>query len=240
MAIEKRDIEIIDAHIRGELDEQGLKALRKRREDPEFADLMDEMLETRRAISAEGRKELREEMRNWDKSAKVRRLVRVRTVIGVAASILILVVAYFVFRPTADLEAIAESYLDPYPNVVAPIQKSGGDELTPFERAFQLYEMGYYNKAEDQFGILDQDNESVQFYAGVTALLDQDAELAQERLGAIVQDPRHRYHTPAQWYCALAYLLEDEKSDAVILLERVAESNSPLSKRARMLLDEIL
>lgn len=240
MAIDKRDIQLIDAYLRGELDEQGLALLESRKEDAEFAGLFEEMARTETVVRAEGRKQLKEELRKWDSSAKVRQLVKVRTIIGVAASILILVVAYFLFRPAADLDAIAENYLEPYPNVVAPIQKSGGEELTPFERAFQLYEMGYYDKAEDQFGVLDQDDESVQFYAAVTALLDNETELAKNRLDAIILDTGHRYHTPAQWYGALAHLLDNEKGDAVLLLEQVAEGNSPLSQRAQMLLDEIL
>ncbi len=240
MAIDKRDIELIDGHLRGELDEQGSTLFESRKDDPEFAGLLEEMVATKTVIRAEGRQQLKDELRKWDNSTKVRRLVRIRTVIGVAASILILIVAYFVFRPTADLDAIAENYLEPYPNVVAPIQKSGGDELTPFERAFQLYEMGYYDKAEDQFSVLDQDDESVQFYAAVTALLDNETELARDRLDAIIVDTSHRYHTPAQWYGALAHLIDGEKGDAILLLEQVAAGNSPLSPRATMLLDEIL
>ena len=240
MATSEHDIELIDGFLRGELDAGQVEQFERRRSDPEFESLYKRMQDVFEHVYVAGRDDLREEMDSWDRTSRTARTVRMRTLVGVAASILIIVVAFFLVQPRTSPDQLAMDYLSPYPNVVAPIQKSGDDsEPDRYQQAFQLYEMGYYNKAQDIFQTLDQSDESVQFYSAVTHVLAEQYDLGIAGLEKIASNPEHRYHDASQWYGALAYLMEGKKQDGVLMLNNLATGKSPYATQAQQVLDEL-
>ena len=138
------------------------------------------------------------------------------------------------------MQLMAENYLEPYPNVVAPLQKSSDGEPERYQQAFQFYEMGYYGKAEDIFATLDQSDEAVSFFRALNALLNEQPQKALPMLEVISTKDGARFQKPAAWYQAMSLIMLDEKSEAVDILMQIAEDeDSPFASDAREILEKI-
>ncbi len=195
------DIDFIDRYLNGKLSDEENTSLQRRLEDPAFREAFNQLLATHTAIVAEGREDLRETLKQWDRESRRPpvKTIRMRTLMGVAASLLLLMFAYFVTRPAIDTQLLADNFLEPYPNVVAPLQKSADAGPDRYQQAFQFYEMGYYGKAEDIFGTLDQSDQAVEFFRALNALLDKQPDKALPVLESIASDEVARLTKPPMW-----------------------------------------
>ena len=232
-------IALIDRYLTGSLTPAEKEQWQELLNDEAFRQTLSDYENIQKAATLEGRDELRALLASWDKPKVTP--IRRRLVFwsSVAASILIIVVVFFLVRPVEDPQSLAAAYVEPYPNLIAPLQKSGGEAVTPYEEAFHLYETGYYGKAASAFGTLDPADEGVQFYGALTSLLDERMEDAITQLGSIADAPGHRFRAPAMWYLALAEIMEGDIETGKQLLNDVADSDSPLADDAKGLLDKI-
>ena len=241
MATKQEDIVLIDSYLRGELDPAQQSEFEQRKSDPEFAKLLEQMQSVFEHVRVAGRDDLRREMRRWDSSKKNgthnspphhgrcgsfdpdrRSGILPRTTSVTARS------------DRTQLPGAISEYRRTYPErAVMTLTR------TRYEQAFQLYEMGYYNKAMDLFRTLDQSDEAVQFYTAVTLLLDDEYDEAIDALQKIDRQPGHRFNAAAKWYTALSYLMKGDKSEGVLLLNELSEGNSPYAQRARQVIDDL-
>jgi len=146
---------------------------------------------------------------------------------------------WYLTRHTTDSVTIANEYLLPYPNLISPLQQQTSDEPINYNEAFRMYELGYHGKAEDFFMSLDPNDEAVQFYRSLNALFAHDSELAQKGFLDILENPKHRFYKPAQWYSALENSLRENNTQAARLLENLAIGNSEFAQKAQELLNDL-
>ena len=156
--------------------------------------------------------------------------------IGIAVGILILIVGGLtIFNPfQSDTSELFETYFKPYPNVVAPISK-GETDILFYEKAFQLYEVGDYEKANIAFDSLYQ-NETVLFYKSLTLLQLEKPKKAQILLEKIVAD-KGEFGIPTKWFLALTYLKRNQRKKAKKVLEQITEP--PYHQEAKALYDAL-
>ena len=234
-----RDNYLIEQFLSRELTPGEEKELESRLSDPEFMAQYELSQKTVDAIRLEGREELRTQLRQWDRIRQINKRRQLYSYIGAAASIALLVLFYFVLSKPPAPEALVAEYLEPYPNVIAPLQKGNSDGSSTYEEAFRFYEMGYYGKAESGFLGEDHSDEAVQFYRGLTALLDGRNEVARALLSEVAEDSEHRFHIPGMWYYSLSLIEVNKVQEAKKYLGQVAVSDHPLASDAKKLLGEI-
>ncbi len=151
----------------------------------------------------------------------------------------IVLAIWYLTSPATDTTAIAETYLHPYPNLISPLQQQSSGKPSNYDEAFRMYELGYHSKAEDLFMSLDRNDEAVQFYRSLNALLAHDSELARQGFEDILAHPKHRFYNPAKWYSALENLLSENNTQATRLLENLANGDSEFAENARELLNDL-
>lgn len=233
--ISEHDQILIDKYLRSSLTTAERAEFDERMQDPGFAAHVDAMREIQTAVAAEGRDGLRQMLRMWDRTRAARRLPLMRIGVAAAAVIVLLLGVYFLL-PQDRPDSLASAYLEPYPNVVAPIEK-GDQGLSEFEQAFQLYEAGRYTRAEKIFATLDQRNHSVQFYRAINHLMAGDDEAAMTALQHITADQGHAYFKPAMWYLALAQINLGRLDEARATLRYVVLGGEPFSGKAEELMN---
>jgi len=129
--------------------------------------------------------------------------------------------------------------MEPYPNVVAPINKSENqdDELS---KAYQAYELQEYSLASSLLQKLPEQDAAAIFYRGLCELSIGNEE---KSLGLFLQitNSVNTFYYPSRWYQALVLVKLDRVEEARPLLEKIAE-NAPLNtlrEKASKLLKEI-
>jgi len=157
---------------------------------------------------------------------------------GWAAILLLMcvgVVAYLFFGKPSNTQSTLIAYLDePYPVTVFLSNQ-------PAEAWVEAYQSGDYQQATVLLKNALQngeDNAVLQYYAGLSHLYQQPRQpaqaityLAQVKEGALAQQ--------ADWYLALAYLLENNVEEAQPLLQQIVDTQAFRHEAAAGLLDRI-
>ncbi len=243
MNLNDKQLDILDKFLRGELSEEETVLWKEMLLDSTVQDEIRNLTHLQQAITKDGREALRMEMEEWDQQDDLPQLsegkrVFLRRNLLVAASIAVLLMAvgWFLFQPD---DAKSDFYADnfqPYPNVIAPLQK-GGQEVSDYEKAFQFYESGEYESAIKQFERLPQTDEAVQFYRALTWISLGQNKLAEKELAVVVSKSDHRFLAPAQWYLALTVLKSGDIELARVLMKRIAaDTEHPFHSKARKFL----
>ena len=236
MQISNADQLLIDNYLRNKLSPREHAEFQDRLNHPEFQSALERTRDVQKAIKAQARQDFRSEIKGWDQQARGR-ILNMRRFLSIAASILLLVAVFFVFKQQPSNSDLFAQYFEPYPNVVAPLQKSGDSDLTTYERAFQLYESGAYEEATRALDGLDQDDMAVQFYHAVSLLaLDKPAEALAE-LMRLAEVDGNAYEKPSEWFSSLALLKVGQENDARQILTGItADATHPYHRQARKLL----
>lgn len=157
------------------------------------------------------------------REAKVRRMT-FRRVLSIAASFLVLAVAgWWVVGAgqSAEPHALYAVYAEAY-NVSLTVR--GTNDAEGFHQAQMAYQKGDYATAFKEFQALaQQDSGAAQytFYAGVSALLNEEAALAIPLFKNLLAQPNHLFVEQARWYLALAYLQEGDAAFAKTYLSEI-------------------
>ncbi|WP_192350415.1 hypothetical protein [Algoriphagus sp. Y33] len=131
------------------------------------------------------------------------------------------------------------AYFEPYPNTVEPLVRSDAGQKGLSVQAFHLYEEGEYAKAGAAFGRLYQESNKEQdlFYQAISLMA---AGKTTEALPLLErQEWTASYFEASQWYLALAYLKEEQLSQAKTHLKKVRDAKGFLSSQATKLLKEL-
>lgn len=245
MILNEQQKDLLDRYLRNEMSAADRTQWDQLMKDEEFQAEVRSMARLKEGITQEGRKRLRAELRTWDRMYGNKKPAARRESLKpwrwIAAAILFIgIVSVLLLRESeADAGKLFARYFEPYPNVVAPIQKSG-ETAEPVAQAFQLYERGHYQEAYDAFQILPKNNPSIVFYMGLSQIELGDDEGARAMLMTLNMIPGHPYRNAADWYLALLEMKSGSIEKAVLMLDLIASSDAhPYRSKAARLRDKL-
>ena len=160
---------------------------------------------------------------------------------GIAASIaLVMGATYFVlFSGQTDPQQLYAQYYKPYPNIVAPAQRSDSNTPNP---GLALYEAGNYTEALKVFNqqmAEGNDEAYMLFYAGVAALNTNEESDAIAYFEKVIHQQNETFANPAQWYLGLTHLKLGQNKEAVRIFEEIKASGNDYSQRASEILENL-
>jgi len=245
MKDEEKDIDLIEAYLRGTLDEQALAAFQKRREDdPEFAREVIDYSQIINQIRSTHEQDFLNKLRHWDGEIENRQEVKVipfRRIFLIAASVLLLAIAgLYVFRNSqSDHEQLFQEYFQPYENVIS--ERSGKNDSQ--RKGMELYDQKKYEEAIVQLKLAaleDSDNPSLKCYLGIAYLAAGHAQEAKTTFDAVVKNDHSLFKEVAEWNLAMTYLkLDDEGSLKKTLDGIIRQSDHQYNEQAKDLLKKL-
>ena len=237
------DIDDIERFLRGEMKGEELRLFEeKMKKDKYFAEEVNLHKDIMVGANASFRQEMKNELKEVEKKYSkdnIRRFPK-WTIISVAASISILIVAGFLFINSNESGlTLYNEYFKPYPNVVNPITRSSvADE----QEGFQQYEIGDYQSAisvfEEQLQE-DPGNKAVMLYLAISNLMVSNDKQAIDLLKKIVESPSDQFFAPAKWYLGLAYLKTGSTNKAKTIFQDLAKEENSYSEKAKHVLSRM-
>ena len=231
--------EEIAAYLAGELSEkERANFVQQIEQDEALAAQVEQQRLTHQAVDLYTQLRTKEEIKAIYKNiAQARRRPR-RTILAVAASIAILVVAGFLWQQsqqTTDL--LASEYLTPYPDRLTNMSDDSGAQITA---AMTAYNGGDYANAIPLFEALPDSlaqGELINLYLGISRLQEDQAGAAQASFANISSDSP--YQEAAQWYLALSELALGKEKAARERLEAIVAAGNYPGPTAQELLDRL-
>lgn len=156
-----------------------------------------------------------------------------------AAGIVLVLALYFVFntlgKPTT--EELYNEFYEPY-SAYAPVTMRGDESIaTPMKEAMLAYEISDYAVAAEKLETLPPSGER-DFYLAHSYLAtgkQQKAVPLLEQLAETGAEPR----STINWYLALAYIKNDNTTEASEILERLAANDNSYQQKAKQLLKDL-
>lgn len=253
MKHERRDRELIDRHLSGQLNREEAAEFDRRRTDPVFAGLVEETEIAVAAVRYDGDRQLKamlqaEEERLRQPQAPqgvVRTLPSARRRwLGLAATILLLLALglwWTYTGPAAAPPNYLADYFEPFPNRAVNITKSA-NEASRRERAYAAYQIGDYATVIAELSVVLQDSSVAvdQFYLANALLATGQAARALPLFERLADDPRFPLAPQSRWYQALALLELGRTDEARELLRKIsADTRAFQRERAEELLRKI-
>lgn len=239
---EEVDIEILESYLQDRLRDEAKEQVENRlRTDEDFAALYSDVKilqegirESSRRRTASKLKKLEAEIAQHEKSGvKVIPINRTYWAIGAAASIVVLVSFFFLFRstPLTPSEELFQTYFKPYTNITSPSTR-GQTVVTPTTVAFQKYDAQEFDEAIELFEAIDQKDAALHLYLGNAYLATGNATSAVDNFKACMQKS-DTFTKQAEWYLALSYLKNNETDKCISLLNKISDTSSyaPMARR---------
>jgi len=262
------DIEQLDQYLKGQLNDIEREELQARlAEDEDFRGLLDDMELMAEGIRhSASRTSLEEKLAKLDATAddeddeseqefpkevdigstgEIKEIKMVPwyqrpLVHAIAASISLLIVAFFVFdpfgRPTPQ-ELFAE-YFEPYPNLAGPVRGGSSQDQDKRTLAYAAYDRGDFSQAATLFQEILPESENAlmdHFYFGNVLLELGEGEEAIEEF-TIVSNEAKGLAMDAKWYLGLSYLYVGDVAKAKVVLDEVSLAGGDQSAQARRII----
>lgn len=248
MPKQPQDEQLINRYIRDELTEAEQEFLNERLKDAAFQEELNLQKSLQKAFQVSGREVLKSRFQQLETNRvnekkttsqdSPGRVISINRWLIAAASVLLLVAAWWYFAPgTSTPDQLYAQYYEPYPNVVAPIQKGEPSE-NQFVRPYQLYERQEYREAIEGFLKLPNGEISAQFYLALSYLALEQPDCI-EPLESL---SRHKggWQQAATWYLALAHLKFENVDYSKELLESIKKNKAhPFYNQAKILLEKL-
>lgn len=215
--------------------EEAISFNKQLEEDVEFAASFEYEKNVKKALTLNERKALKQKLQSFEKPKKSFKWMYV------AASTVILL-GLFTWNSlfTTNYDSLYSEYYQTYPNTVSPtVRGENTDNIKT--NAFYAYDSGDYRKAVDLFSEIyakDGDDYAI-FYKGLSYM---ELEKYKEALDVFELHDYNKENafTPFfRWYKALLYIKFKNKSEAITLLEKLAETDNPQKEAATRLLKEL-
>lgn len=161
--------------------------------------------------------------------------------LGIAASLTVIVVTYFLFNWSNSPTELAIAWSqEPYP--VPEVVR--GLSTVPTENWVGAYKNGQYAKAaqllEAELAQNSTSKAGQYFFAGVSNLYPPSPNLDKAiQYLTLAQDSEPAYEEQARWYLTLAYLQNEQAEQARTVLKEIVSTQGYQSSRAQQLLDRL-
>lgn len=161
--------------------------------------------------------------------------------LAIAASVALLILAgWWVFSlQSSQPEALYAAYFSPAEGLPTTL---GYTDNAQFAEGMISYKLGDYAEALDYWQPLlsaDPANDTLNYFSGLAYLAGEQPEQAITYLDKVVENETSDYQTDARWYLALAYLKNEQTSEARNLLQALAEEDSPYREESREILEKM-
>ncbi|MFB6341678.1 tol-pal system YbgF family protein [Saccharicrinis sp. FJH62] len=192
--------------------------------------LMEKYTEIRQLMECIEEVEIREKMDQFheeiernQKNGRTKKLFLFSRAFAVAASVIILLVllVYLFMRPDRNQRLYAGFY-QPDPGLVTAMSSSSDYE---FDRAMVDFKIGNYKAAIKRWEPLLEsrpESDTLNYFIGSAYLAENDAASAIPKFKKVAQNPKSDFRNDANWYLALAYLLNDENDKAKEILKQTS------------------
>lgn len=245
MELSEKDRQLIDQYLLGQLTAEDRKTFDERMTDPEFEKELAIETDLMPVFKVAGRSDIKAALQQLEAKksnstqkrppAKVRSL---RTYLAVAASVAVLIIAFFFWPTSTSSDQLAASFLEPYPNVVVPIVKGAPSEGQKQE-AYYAYETGDFERAIQKLDALPKTDTSL-FYLGISYLMIGDGANANLNLSEVLKYEGGRFEQEAQWYATLSNLQQSKLEPAKEILNTITQQEGhPYQKKAEELLQKL-
>lgn len=165
------------------------------------------------------------------------------TYLAIAATVLIMAGAgltYYLEYENRSPETLFTAYFEPYPNIIAPVQRSASGQQAG--EAMQFYEAGQYAQAITVFDRLisqEPENAGLTFYRGVCYLGNNQPEKAATDFQTVIQSEDNPFLQASHWYLGLSYLKLSNTEEAKKHLAKVRATEGKLADEAAEILSDI-
>lgn len=215
-------IEKIEAFLEGEISREELQ---KAADEAGVAKLEEEIQwfkDSQVAIESAGlRQQLKEILPKPEKKeTKVVRLRSIRRVLAAAASVLVIVVAYWGLNRGGQSSLYAEyEYVDPG----LPVLMSQSKDHQLYD-ALTYYSEGDYSVAEEKLRQIQSDypnSDTLSYYLGASLLYQGKTEAAKAPLEEVSSFSNSRFQQRADWLLVMAALKEKNREEAGSIVQRI-------------------
>lgn len=150
-----------------------------------------------------------------------------------AAAVVILVLATWLFRHNSNSpEKLFATYFKP--DAGLPVVMSGTNEAYDFYNGMVSYKEGDYAKALDIWQNVKTASDTLAYYRAVAQLNNNHLQQAVDGLLPVAQNSNSQWQPKAIWYLALAYLKQNNRTQALVWLNKI-----PGNKEALRLVNDI-
>lgn len=155
-----------------------------------------------------------------------------------AAAIVICSFAFYLSQNSTA--SMYDEYYQTYPNVVAPTVR-GENNSDIQSQAFAEYDNGNYQKSQQLFGLIytSEKEDYALFYKGLSQLELNKTKDAIATFRTFDLTKNNNFIPYVKWYLALGYLKENQKENAIPLLQSLAKAENPQQEIAQKLLAEL-
>ena len=222
--------EELDAYLRRELTDPEQSALEARLAvDEALRDELAWRTDLVQGVRVVGRAELRNYLQQVEQRAAAeaaalpaarRRWLRWAAV--AAVGLLLVVSTYLLWLRPLPSDALFQSYFDPYPNVVAVVERGPETPREQLALAMRRYEAQQYAPAAQ---LLEEmlrtypENDTLHFYLGNCYLATSQPARAADHFRHVIGAEKRALTDQARWYLALAFVAQGERSEARRALE---------------------
>ena len=237
MKEQEKDIELIEKYFNGELTQDEMtevdrrlasdNALGKLRDETQ--DLIDGIQYSARNESLKTMQAIEESLPPFEAEANIVPLYKKPWVLGVAASIsIVLLGTYFFLQQPASEQDLFTQHFEVYPNIIAPTVRGTESVESLKQRTYYQYDLGHYQEALELLQQLpaDEDEGAAYLYSGICYLMLEDYESAIHSFEEYKQSGFDLFLPQVIWYLGLTYLKLDDLETARKVWAEIPEGNS--------------
>lgn len=234
--------DLIDKYVQNKASAEELEEIRRLLvDDAAFKRELSFQMGLREAIKRTEGSEIKQYLKGLDqKSTGTRRFPLLWRVAAVLVLVGGLAAGWF-FNIGPNYERLYAENFEPYPNVVAPLVRSGSLQDSQLKEAFRYYDTEDYTRAAAAFKAAYDNDQigSANFYYAISVMADGKI----DRAIIALEDPDwqipENYQEATYWYLGLSYLKLGNKESARMYLEKVAAHDGLMKGPAENLLNSI-
>ncbi len=213
---------LIDAYILGRLTEEESDTFEKLMTEEAFFEEVEFRQNVMNSAEVKGNAELRRMLEAEDQGIKqdssLFRSRRILYWIALTLGIGICALVYYTLNQRQNPDQLFIAFYEPFPNLIAPTNRSQSIDRDGIEEAMHAYDNGAYTAASAIFDTLTNMNQNLSIYHAIANIEIENYQRAENLLLEMTRDKNWKYHDAAQWYLSLLYLKNrnDDKFDSVI------------------------
>lgn len=186
---------------------------------------------------AEEKEALKKLFGQSDSTARIRSITPFYRITAVAAAVLLLLLAGYLLMPSKNApEQLAMNYFEPYP--MSNVRGETDEAQSLMDKALTPYQEGNFEEALPYLQQLQQakpDNDQLKLNLASGLIAEKQFQEAIDLLQSI----SFQSADAAEWYLALAYLLNGQEDSAKSLLEEIAGKPHFRKQQAMELLEDL-